>query len=142
MRPVQNMKYDYKESIKSDVLEYIKGNIILEDMEISADNAESVKEEIRDGILEYGGEITGELEGGHASDPYEAKERIADNRKLLNEAVRALCPEGNEDPITKDPMACDVIIRKYLLPQIVSKTVDEIINEHIGYLRKDIGINA
>ena len=108
------MKYDYYETIKSDILDYVKEN----------------KEELRDQFnwdalyddLFINDQITGNASGSYYCNTWKAEESLCHNMDLLQEA----CDCFGCSPKIDNPEWCDVSIRCYLLGQVLEDSKSEI----------------
>lgn len=111
--------YDYRETVKDDVLEYINNEINFEDF----DTLEDLKEYLNDELWTVDS-VTGNASGSYTFSTYEAEENIAHNWDLLAEALEEF---GNEEnPISKGAEWCDVTIRCYLLGKCIAAALEEI----------------
>ena len=113
-------RYDYKEAVKSDVLNYIRNEINFNDF----DDLEELEEHLND-VLFTEDSVTGNASGSYTFSTYEAEENICHNLDLLGEALEEFGCEP--DYITeKGAEACDVTIRCYLLGECVAEALTEI----------------
>lgn len=111
--------YDYRETVKDDVLEYINNEINFEDF----DTLEDLEEYLNDELWTVDS-VTGNASGSYTFSTYEAEENIAHNWDLLAEALEEF---GNEEnPISKGAEWCDVTIRCYLLGECIAAALEEI----------------
>lgn len=111
--------YDYRETVKDDVLEYINNEINFEDF----DTLEDLEEYLNDELWTVDS-VTGNASGSYTFSTYEAEENIAHNWDLLAEALEKF---GNEEnPISKGAEWCDVTIRCYLLGECIAAALEEI----------------
>lgn len=110
--------YDYRGAIRTDILEYIRENITLEDFTPS-ELAEHLIE-----VLWIEDSVTGNASGSYTFSSWQAEEFLMHNLDLLAEAVEEL--GGNTDILKDGAEACDVTIRCYLLPECVYKVVDSL----------------
>lgn len=111
-------KYDYRKAMKNDVLDYIK------EEEISFSDYESVEqlqEYLYDVLL-----IEAHVAGGdsYTCNPWEAENNLAHNLKLLNEALNEL--NADYKKALENAEFCDVSIRRYLLPEIITEVLEEL----------------
>lgn len=112
-------EYNYRESVKEDVLEYIENEINFEDF----DSLEELEEKLNDELWTVDS-VTGNASGSYTFNSYEAEENLAHNWDLLAEALDEF---GNdESPISKGAEWCDVTIRCYLLGSAISEALGEI----------------
>ena len=125
-------RYDYREAVKRDVLNYMENEIEFEDFR----NLEDLEEYLND-VLFTEDSITGNASGSYTFDRWEAEEYICHNLELLGEALEAfgcspayLAENGAE--------AADVTIRCYLLSECIEEAMKEIESDFEE--RKDVGI--
>lgn len=115
-------QYDYYEVVKSDVLDYIRLNISIDDYE----DRDSL-EEFLNNTLWAEDCVTGNGSGSYTFNTYRAEEYLCHNLDLLQEAVENF---GYSTDVLKDGAeACDVTIRCYILGQCISEALDEIYSE-------------
>ena len=115
--------YDYRESVKDDVLDYIKNEVDFADYE----DLEELEEFLNDELF-TNDSVTGNASGSYTFSRYEAEENICHNLELLGEALEAfgsslayLMKNGAE--------AADVTIRCYLLNECIAEALEEIKEE-------------
>lgn len=131
-------RYDYKTAVYDDVKEAVEefaqwnspnGDPRETFREMGRDNME---EELND-TLWTDDSVTGNGSGSYTFSTYTAEEYICHNLDLLAEAIEEFC--GNTDVLKNGAEACDVTIRCYLLPQMISRVLDEY--EEKGYFGGD-----
>ena len=124
------MNYNYLESMKEDVKEYI-----INDSELSIDdliyNRSELEEKLNEDLWAYDG-VTGNASGSYTFNSYKAKEYVLDNMDLLEEMCNEFCVDA--ETIGKKFLDgawewMDVSIRCYLLGQAISEVLDDIENE-------------
>lgn len=115
-------RYNYLESVKEDVKEYIKNEIELSDC---TDRDEL--EEYLDDTLWDQDSVTGNASGSYTFNTWQAEENICHNLDLLAEAMEEFCCE--ENPAEKGAEWCDVTIRCYLLNQAILEVLDDMEEE-------------
>ena len=117
------MAYDYLESIKDDVRQYISDeDINVEDYEDQCELEEKLNDE-----LWCDDSVTGNGSGSYTFSTWQAEENLAHNLDLLEEACDEFgCDVG--EAIKKGAEHCDVTIRCYLLRQAISEVLDELYN--------------
>ena len=124
------MNYNYLESMKEDVKEYI-----INDSELSIDdliyNRSELEEKLNEDLWAYDG-ITGNASGSYTFNSYKAKEYVLDNMDLLEKMCNEFCVDA--ETIGKKFLYgtwewMDVSIRCYLLGQAISEVLDDIENE-------------
>lgn len=105
------MKYDYFKTMKEDIREYLENTDernydVLYDEMFTADS------------------VTGNGSGSYTFNTYEAEENLCHNMDLLKEAIEMF--GGNYSNILdQGAEACDVIIRCYLLGQVLQEVLEE-----------------
>lgn len=116
--------YNYLESMKSDIKDYIKNEINT----ANYSDRDELESDLND-ILWTEDSITGNASGSYTFNRAEAAEYVNDNIDLLSEA----CAEFGIDSATvgekfldEDWEYFDVTIRCYLLGQAISEALDEI----------------
>lgn len=121
------MKYNYLESMKEDIKNYIEEN--KESESYDWDNLEEVKELLYDDLW-IDDSVTGNGSGSYYCNSYKARESLAGNEDLLVEALEEF---GNDAESYKrsltDPEFADVTIRCYLLSQAIDEALKEIFEE-------------
>ena len=115
--------YDYRESVKDDVLDYIKNEVDFADYE----DLEELEEFLNDELF-TNDSVTGNASGSYTFSRYEAEENICHNLELLGEALEAF--ESSPAYLTKNGAeAADVTIRCYLLNECIAEALEEIKEE-------------
>lgn len=121
------MKYNYLESMKEDIKNYIEEN--KENESYNWDNLEEVKELLYDDLW-IDDSVTGNASGSYYCNSYKARESLAGNEDLLVEALEEF---GNDAESYKrsltDPEFADVSIRCYLLSQAIDEVLKEMTEE-------------
>lgn len=124
------MNYNYLESMKEDVKEYI-----INDSELSIDdliyNRSELEEKLNEDLWAYD-DVTGNASGSYTFNSYKAKEYVLDNMDLLEEMCNEFCVDA--ETIGKKFLDgawewMDVSIRCYLLGQAISEVLDDIEEE-------------
>ena len=124
------MNYNYLESMKEDIKEYIEN-----DTELSIDdliyNRSDLEEKLNEDLWIYDG-VTGNASGSYTFNSYKAKEYVLDNMDLLETMCNEFCID--EKMIGRKFLDgawewMDVSIRCYLLGQAISEVLDDIENE-------------
>ena len=112
-------RYNYRENITSDIIDYINDNINLADYDSREDLAEYLGEE-----LWTADSVTGNASGSYTFDRWEAEENLCHNLDLLQEA----CTEFGSDPgqMLLDPESADVTIRCYLLGECIDSAIGDV----------------
>ena len=121
------MKYNYLESMKEDIKNYIEENKNNESY--NWDNLEEVKELLYDDLW-IDDSVTGNGSGSYYCNSYKARESLAGNEDILVEALEEF---GNDAESYKrsltDPEFADVTIRCYLLSQAIDEALRETFEE-------------
>jgi hypothetical protein len=119
--------YNYLESIKEDVKEYIKSETSIDALEVE-ENRDEIEEMLHDDLWVCDS-VTGNASGSYTFNRHQAKEYVLDNIDLLKEMCNEFCVEaetiGNKF-LNDDWEWMDVSIRCYLLGEAISKALDEI----------------
>lgn len=114
--------YNYLESIKADVKEYIDNNICLTNFS----DREELEEKLND-TLWTEDSVTGNASGSYYCNSWKAEEALAHNWDLLAEAMKEFGCEV--DLLEKGAEWADVTIRCYLLGQAIGEVLDEMEEE-------------
>lgn len=114
--------YNYLESVKEDVRNYIKEKAIV----VTSNNHEELEQELNDTLFTEDS-VTGNASGSYTFSTWQAEENLCHNIELLQEALTEFGCDISY--IGKGAEACDVTIRCYLLPQAISEVLDEIEEE-------------
>ena len=104
------MKYDYFETIKEDIREYLR-NTDERDFDVLYDD------------MFVDDSITGNASGSYTFSTWQAEENLAHNLDLLKKALQEF---GSDLNYMEKPEACDVTIRCYLLGQALQEVLEEI----------------
>lgn len=113
------MKYNYREAVKDDVLEYINNEINFEDF----DTLEDLEEHLND-VLFNEDSVTGNASGSYTFSTHEAEKNICHNFDLLADALDEF--GGGCDILRDGAEAADVTIRCYLLGECIADALEEI----------------
>lgn len=116
--------YNYLEAVTSDVLDYIKEGINLDEWK---GNREGLEEKLNDELWTVDS-VTGNASGSYTFNTWEAEENLAHNWDLLAEALDEFEQDGT-DVLRQGAEAMDVTIRCYLLGQAIAKALDELEEE-------------
>lgn len=114
--------YNYLESIKADVKEYIDNEITLKDFT----DREELEQKLNDDLW-VEDSVTGNASGSYYCNAWKAEEALAHNWDVLEEALAEFGCE--ENPIEKGAEWCDVTIRCYLLGQAIAEVLEEMEEE-------------
>lgn len=107
------MSYNYYESMKEDIREYLENT------------NERDEQELYDEMF-IADSITGNGSGSYTFNTYQAEENLCHNMDLLKEALQEF---GSDIDYLESPEACDVTIRCYLLGQVLNEVLEEIKEE-------------
>ena len=113
-------RYDYREAVKEDILQYINDEINFEDFETLDELEEKLNEE-----LWTADSVTGNASGSYTCSTWEAEENICHNLDLLGEALEEF-GSGADYLINNGAEAADVTIRCYLLGECITAALEEI----------------
>lgn len=116
--------YNYLEAVTSDVLDYIKEEINLDEWK---DNREGLEEKLNDELWTVDS-VTGNASGSYTFNTWEAEENLAHNWDLLAEALDKFGQDGT-NVLRQGAEAMDVTIRCYLLGQAIAEALDELEEE-------------
>lgn len=116
--------YNYLEAVTSDVLDYIKEEINLDEWK---GNREGLEEKLNDELWTVDS-VTGNASGSYTFNTWEAEENLAHNWDLLAEALDEFGQDGT-DVLRQGAEAMDVTIRCYLLEQAIAEALDELEEE-------------
>lgn len=116
--------YNYLEAITSDVLDYIKEEINLDEWK---GNRDGLEEKLND-VLWTVDSVTGNASGSYTFNTWEAEENLSHNWDLLAEALDEFGQDGT-DVLKQGAEAMDVTIRCYLLGQAIAEALDELEEE-------------
>lgn len=115
-------KYNYFESVKSDVLDYIEEN----DIKVTTSNRDDIEQELNDTLF-CDDSVTGNASGSYTFSTWKAEENLCHNLDLLAEALQEFGCDA--EYLEKGAEACDVTIRCYLLGSAISEALDEVEEE-------------
>ena len=116
--------YNYLEAVTSDVLDYIKEEINLDEWK---GNREGLEEKLNDELWTVDS-VTGNASGSYTFNSWEAEENLVHNWDLLAEALDEFGQDGT-DVLRQGAEAMDVTIRCYLLGQAIAEALDELEEE-------------
>lgn len=116
--------YDYKENVKSDILDHIYFEFspaeIADKLKARAEWEEDLYDE-----LWVCDSVTGNASGSYYRSTWKAEEAICHNWDILTEALSEFCC-NDYNPIEKGAEWCDVTIRCYLLGECLHAALDEL----------------
>ena len=123
-------KYNYMDSLKNDIRNYLEDEVI-DYMERLEDDRDELEQELNDDLW-INDSVTGNASGSYTFNRNKAKENVIDNMDLLAEMADAFCVELSELGKrfkNEDWEWFDVSIRCYLLGQAISEVLDELEND-------------
>lgn len=114
--------YNYLESMKEDIKQYIEENINIKDYESQEDAEEKLHDE-----LWTEDSVTGNASGSYTFNRELAKSYVMDNLDLLKESAQAFCCKDRAEKWLFDEAFedADVTIRCYLLTYALNEVLDE-----------------
>lgn len=118
--------YNYYESVKEDVENYIFDNYTKEEIKenLSYSGSRNRWEEKLNDEMWTADSVTGNGSGSYTFNRYQAEENLCHNIDLLKEALGEFgC---NIDYLEKGAEACDVTIRCYLLNSAINEILNDI----------------
>lgn len=119
--------YDYREAVKSDILDYIEENYTTEEIKEELADRGEWEQRLNDDLW-ICDSVTGNASGSYYCNAYRAEDAINHNWDLLNDALLEFgCTDCN--PIEKGAEWCDVTIRCYLLGECLAVALDELEEE-------------
>lgn len=120
--------YNYLESIKDDIHEYICETYSTEEIKEKLSDRDEWEQELNDDLWLNDG-VTGNASGSYTFNSYIAKTHVTDNTDLLQEALKEFCVDAETiaDKFLNDEWEYfDVTIRCYLLYSAISDVLDEL----------------
>lgn len=120
-------KYNYLESMREDIREYIRDNYDAREIEEKLVDRCEWETELNDELW-IADSVTGNASGSYYCNAWKAEEAITHNWDILDEALTEW--GGKEEAIEKGAEWCDVTIRCFLLSQAIHETLDEIETEN------------
>ena len=114
------MRYDYREAVKSDVMEYIESEINFAEF----DSLEELGEYLNETLWTVDS-VTGNASGSYTFNSWKAEENICHNLDLLGEALEEFgC--GADYLMKNGEESADVTIRCYLLEEAHESEEEEV----------------
>lgn len=113
--------YDYYETIKNDIKEYIKEH----DIDVTSEDFD--RDDLCDRLW-VSDSVTGNGSGSYTFSTWKAEENLCHNWDLLEEALEDF-GQTDVNILEKGAEWCDVTIRCYLLGQCLDEVIDEIKEE-------------
>ena len=129
------MEYDYRETVKNDVIEQVKDGYKENSLRIYKEEGREALEQYLNDELWIDDQVTGNASGSYTFNTWEAEENLCHNMNLLEEA----CDEFGQDvgeAVKRGAEYCDVTIRCYLLGSAISEAIDEL--EAEGYFEEEL----
>ena len=123
-------KYNYRQAMRDDVMEYIKDNYTSEELKehLSTKQWEQDFLEQLDNEMWVCDSVTGNGSGSYTFSTYQAEENLCHNLDLLKEALEGF--EGDyAKALEEGAEYCDVTIRCYLLHTTIWECLDIIKDE-------------
>ena len=126
-------KYDYRQAIRDDILDYIKEH----DIQVTDNNREEVEEFLYDTLF-VEDSVTGNASGSYTFNAWKAEEYLCHNLDLLAEAIDEFGADaGTYKDCIESAETADVTIRCYLLTECLSSVLDELEVEEEDECRMD-----
>lgn len=117
-------EYNYLKAVTSDVLDYIKNEIDLEEWR---GNADGLAEHLHDELW-IADSVTGNASGSYWCNRWKAEECLCHNWGELAEALEEFgCSDVN--PFEKGAEWCDVTLRCYYLGQAIAEALEQFEDE-------------
>ena len=115
-------KYDYRQAVRDDILDYIKEH----DIQVTDNNREEVEEFLYDTLF-VEDSVTGNASGSYTFNTWKAEEYLCHNLDLLAEAIDEFGADaGTYKDCIESAETADVTIRCYLLTECLSSVLDEL----------------
>lgn len=126
-------KYDYRQAVRDDILDYIKEH----DIKVTDNNREYVEGFLYDTLF-VEDSVTGNASGSYTFNTWKAEEYLCHNLDLLAEAIDELGADaGTYKDCIESAETADVVIRCYLLTECLSSVLDELEVEEEDECRMD-----
>ena len=126
-------KYDYRQAVRDDILDYIKEH----DIKVADNNREEVEGFLYDTLFAEDS-VTGNASGSYTCNTWKAEEYLCHNLDLLAEAIDEFGADaGTYKDCIESAETADVIIRCYLLNECLSSVLDELEVEEEDECRMD-----
>ena len=129
------MEYDYRETVKNDVIEQVKDGYKENSFRLYKEEGREALEQYLNDELWVDDQVTGNASGSYTFNTWEAEENLCHNMGLLEEA----CDEFGQDigeAVKRGAEYCDVTIRCYLLGSAISEAIDEL--EAEGHFEEEL----
>ena len=128
------MEYNYRETVRDDVIEQIKDGYKENSLRLYKEEGREALEEYLNEELWIDDAVTGNGSGSYTFNTWEAEENLCHNMDLLAEA----CDEFGQDvgeAVKRGAEYCDVTIRCYLLANAIWEAINELKKE--GYFEEE-----
>ena len=126
-------KYDYRQAVRDDILDYIKEH----DIQVTDKNREEVQGFLYDTLF-VEDSVTGNASGSYTFNTWKAEEYLCHNLDLLAEAIDEFGADaGTYKDCIDSAETADVTIRCYLLTECLSSVLDELEVEEEDGCRMD-----
>ena len=126
-------KYDYRQAVRDDILDYIKEH----DIQVTDNNREEIEEFLYDTLF-VEDSVTGNASGSYTFNTWKAEEYLCHNLDLLAEAIDEFGADaGTYKDCIESAETADVTIRCYLLTECLSSVLDELEVEEEDECRMD-----
>lgn len=126
-------KYDYRQAVRDDILDYIKEH----DIHVTNKNREEVQGFLYDTLF-VEDSVTGNASGSYTFNTWKAEEYLCHNLDLLAEAIDEFGADaGTYKDCIESAETADVVIRCYLLTECLSSVLDELEVEEEDECRMD-----
>ena len=126
-------KYDYRQAVRDDILDYIKEH----DIQVTDKNREEVQGFLYDTLF-VEDSVTGNASGSYTFNTWKAEEYLCHNLDLLAEAIDEFGADaGTYKDCIESAETADVTIRCYLLTECLSSVLDELEVEEEDECRMD-----
>lgn len=121
------MDYDYREAMRNDINDAIdeKERWIGKAIKEAYEDVDEAYDQLYDDMW-VDDSVTGNASGSYTFNTYKAEEYICHNWDLLVEAIREFGLDGEyeDNALDKGAEYCDITIRCYLLPEILSEVIE------------------
>ena len=119
--------YDYREAVKSDILDYIEENYTAEEIREELADRGEWEQRLNDDLWVCDS-VTGNASGSYYCNAWKAEEALSHNWDLLAETLAEFGRDGT-DVFKQGTEAMDVTIRCYLLGECLAAALDELEEE-------------
>ena len=119
--------YNYLESMKNDIQEYIKENYSADEIAENMADRDRWADDLNDNLW-CCDSVTGNASGSYTFNRYVAKEHVTENEDLLKEALEEFCTDFKtvaDKFLSGEWEYFDITIRCYLLGVAISAVLDD-----------------